>query len=261
MELRTYIEKWTQEDTGLSLDEKIEEGRKHLFDFDYPFFDEDYRPIFEKNFIKNFYTREIGFETEELFKLKLDTWLSINIGYYNKLFESEKMVYDPLLNTEMEIIRDKENARLVDDTRAGLSDTSSTGSENTSASGNTTDSRDNFNRDIKSDTPDQRLQLTTGTDGSGVIEYASEITENKDVGTTSSNATNQANTSVENKGKLASQEDYTRDEKENEQFTENRKGKIGQQSYSSLMMEYRQSLLRVEKIMFEEMNQLFMLVY
>nr|prf protein p11,lower collar [Bacillus phage phi29] len=84
MQLRTYIEMWSQGETGLSTAEKIEKGRPKLFDFNYPIFDESYRTIFETHFIRNFYMREIGFETEGLFKFHLETWLMINMPYFNK---------------------------------------------------------------------------------------------------------------------------------------------------------------------------------
>jgi hypothetical protein len=64
----------------------------------YPIFDTNYKAIFETHFIRNFYTREIGFETEGLFKFKLENWLSINMGYFNKMFESELLTFDPLIN-------------------------------------------------------------------------------------------------------------------------------------------------------------------
>jgi hypothetical protein len=46
-----------------------------------------------------------------------------------------------------------------------------------------------------------------------------------------------------------------------EDFIESKIGKVGSQSYSSMMNEYRTSLLRVENKIFKEMNELFMLVY
>ena len=46
-----------------------------------------------------------------------------------------------------------------------------------------------------------------------------------------------------------------------ETFHQVREGKVGSQSFAQLLMEYRRSLLRVEKQVFDEMNELFMLVY
>ena len=41
----------------------INEARPKLFDFDYPIFDENYRPVLETKICKHFYTREIGAES------------------------------------------------------------------------------------------------------------------------------------------------------------------------------------------------------
>src|SRR5699024_4304578 len=117
MELRNYIEKFSQYDENLTIDERIEIGREKLFDFDNPFFDENYRDQFERNFINELYMREIGFETEELFKMRLRNWLRKNMGYYNKLFESELLKYDPLSNSKMEVHHTKENDKEQTDLR------------------------------------------------------------------------------------------------------------------------------------------------
>jgi len=117
MELREYVEMWTQEENLLSHRERIEKGRKHLFDFPYPMFNENYRNVFETNFIRNFYMREIGFETEELFKFRLETWLIINMPYFNKLFESELLKYNPLTNTDLKINHNKSNDKTQNDNR------------------------------------------------------------------------------------------------------------------------------------------------
>jgi hypothetical protein len=66
MQLREYIEQATQDIEEMSIKDRIEAGRPKLFDFSYPIFDTNYKAIFETHFIRNFYTREIGFETEGL---------------------------------------------------------------------------------------------------------------------------------------------------------------------------------------------------
>src|SRR5699024_10011914 len=109
MQLRSYIERFSQFDEGLSLAEKIEIGRPKLFDFDYPIFDPSYKKTFETNFIRNFYFREIGFETEEMFKMRLETWLEINMPYWNEMFESQQIKYDPLTNTRIDTEYDRLN--------------------------------------------------------------------------------------------------------------------------------------------------------
>lgn len=107
MQLKTLIEQATQDIDDLSNSERIEQGREKLFDFDYPIFSNNYKARFEKNIIGEFYTREIGFETEGLFKFKLEHWLNKNMPYFNGLFESELIKYDPLTNTDIDTTYDR----------------------------------------------------------------------------------------------------------------------------------------------------------
>ena len=405
MQLSEYIEQATQEDPRLSMREKIEIGRQKLFDFEYPIFDEKYRHVFETHFIRNFFMREIGFETEGLFKFQLETWLNINMPYFNKLFESELFKYDPLTEVDYHVkynrVSDKTQNDIVDKTEntthsSTQNDTSltthresilnvengtSTNTENNSKNGNSNESLDGnvnengtltsnvdtdsiqntssngtskdktktetnvesngksnvdvgkFERDIKTDTPDSRLQISTEDDGKGVINYASSIEEqtNKDKTTTTSEekskttGTSETNGETENESETTTksnsqQNDNTTkststnndtnksfSESENinqngtstnrhqgdvdktirgesqsdingdgsllgnqkldskinnvEEYMEHRFGKVSSTSYAKIITEYRNALLRIEKDIFWEMNELFMLVY
>lgn len=288
MKLGTYIEMWSQYETGLTMAQKIEKGRPKLFDFQYPIFDESYRKVFETHFIRNFYMREIGFETEGLFKFNLETWLIINMPYFNKLFESELIKYDPLENTRLNTTANKKNDTERNDNRDTTGNVKSNGKSNTKTSdkantsgsskeegktsGSVTD--DNFNRKIDSDQPDSRLALTTN-DGKGTLEYASAIEENN-----TNNKRNTAGTSdVTGSAKSESTGSGTSDttttdtadsitnDKLNSQinnvedYIESRVGKSGAVSYAILVQDYRSALLRIEKRIFDEMQELFMLVY
>jgi hypothetical protein len=235
MQLKDYIEMWSQDD-DLSTRDRIEKGRTKLFDFDYPIFDPDYKSVFETHFIRKFYMREIGFETEGLFKFQLETWLLINMPYFNKIFESELIKFDPLVNSHMEATHTTTKDKDL--------------SQNTSSSGNITSNvtNDNFNRELYSDNPDSRLTLTAN-DGQGVISYASSITENNQNNT--SNSTNDSTVTGNNNSTIT----------ETEQYVQSRTGKVGVVSYSKMLNEYRNSLLRVENTIFKEMQELFMLIY
>jgi hypothetical protein len=196
--------------------------------------------------------REIGTETEGLFKFNLETWLSINMPYYNKLFESELMVFDPLTNTKEDTTIKKVN----DKTQSSTSTSNASGNATNKQNVDSTVTEDDFSRHLESTNPDSRLAITTN-DGKGVIEYASQIQENTDKNnrtsgtSTSSNSENTDQVSAEANGVINETEDYI----------QSKIGKIGDQSYSKMMNEYRQSLIRIERQIFQEMQELFMLVY
>lgn len=84
-----------------SIDEIIEDALPIIFSFDFPIFDEEYREVLETKILRHYYTREIGCETYGLWKLRLQTKLNEIMPYYNKLYESELLKYDPLRDVDM----------------------------------------------------------------------------------------------------------------------------------------------------------------
>jgi hypothetical protein len=263
MQLREYIEMWSQNET-LSTKDTIEKGRPKLFDFDYPIFDANYKKVFETHFIRKFYMREIGFETEGLFKFQLETWLSINMPYFNKLFESELLTFEPLNNTKLDVTKSKTNDVTKNDTRDSTQ-TSTTDGNNTNTSTQSVDgtlTEDNFDRQLDSNNPDTRLALTA-SDGVGVIEYASSIKENNENNSkTSSSDTTGNSTDITSVDSTATSNDtIVSTINETDDYIESRIGKIGSQSYSKMLEEYRSTFIRIENKIFNEMQELFMLVY
>jgi hypothetical protein len=251
MTISDCLDMWVGEQAS-SIKDKIELGRAKLFDFDYPIFDTNYKAILETHFIRKFYMREIGFETEGLFKFNLETWMIVNMPFFNKLFESESLTFDPLTNYKLDTTHNKK----ADRTSNNNSSTSGNSKSDNSQTATGTSKQDEFGRHLESDTPDNRLAITTA-DGKGVIQYASQIQENTDSNSKTSNSTTKVNSTDETSassnstGKLNEIEDYI----------ESKIGKVGDQSYASMLNEYRTSLLRIENKLFQEMQELFMLVY
>lgn len=293
MQLKTYIEQATQYLPTLSIQEKIEVGRAELFDFPYPIFDKSYKRILETNIIRKFYFREIGFETEQMFKFHLESFMQLNMPYFNRLFETELLDYDPLINSEMKLThtrkKDKGQKDITDSTRDREGLTLNTGSGEGSANSNAysknlgtnqtkeLNENDDFERNVRTDTPDKRLQIATGSKGTGVIEYASDIQEDvkKDVenkarrvetSDTNNQSGSQADKSsyqgkVDDKSNIKSNEKLDSEIKELEDFVQNRVGKIGTDTYSEMIEKYRNSFIRVENMIHREMSDLFMMIY
>lgn len=83
-----------------SIDEIVTKAAPKIFDFDFPIFDADYRLPLEKKILKHFYTREISEETVGLWKLRLEDRLNLIMPYYNKLYESELLEFNPLYDAD-----------------------------------------------------------------------------------------------------------------------------------------------------------------
>lgn len=73
----------------------------------YPIFDEKYREILNQKIIDHFYYYEIGAETPDRFNRYLSTKMQEIMPYYNKLYETETMKFDPL-TTELYVMSELE---------------------------------------------------------------------------------------------------------------------------------------------------------
>ena len=91
-----------KESQGINkVEEIIEKARPLLFDFEYPIFDTEYKKTLETKILKHYYTREIGEETVGLWKLRLNSLMNEIMPYYNKLYESELIKFDPFMTHKM----------------------------------------------------------------------------------------------------------------------------------------------------------------
>lgn len=132
-------------------------------------------------FLNRFFDREIGFETERKFRMKLKSVLNTKSDYYSQKFSISfnnflkenvdlKKVYERGRNTNVNTVNEA----------TGIGDSTNT-SDDTRTNDVTRNTGDkNFTRDIVENTPDERLNLTSNSaDGSGVINKASQIQEHK----------------------------------------------------------------------------------
>ena len=84
-----------------SINQIITDAMPKVFDFEFPIFDETYRPVLERKILKHYYTREIGMETVGMWKHFLDMRLNEIMPYYNKLYESELLQFNPLYDVDL----------------------------------------------------------------------------------------------------------------------------------------------------------------
>lgn len=93
------------------IDEIVEKARPKIFDFPYPIFDEEYRPVLERKILKHFYTREICAETVGLWKLWLNSRMNEIMPYYNQLYNSELIKFDPMTDVNVKSVDDNKNVK------------------------------------------------------------------------------------------------------------------------------------------------------
>lgn len=84
-----------------SIDTIINQSMDKIFDFNYPIYDENYRRVLQAKILKHYYTREIGAETVGLWKLFLNRRMNEIMPYYNKLYQSELLNFNPLYDIDL----------------------------------------------------------------------------------------------------------------------------------------------------------------
>lgn len=278
-EVRTICESYSglTASVGYSQIEKvIEKSKEKIFDFDFPIFDESYRSVIETKILKHFYTREIGLETVGLWKLKLNVKMNEIMPYYNQLYKSALLEFNPLY--DVDVTRKHEGANTGDKNSvetngetSGVSEAysdnentekSSKGTNNGSVS-NTSENNTNH-LDKYSDTPQGSVSdLTNGT----YLTNAREITDNESSKTDSKSSNDsQLNENEVRKNNRESKRTVNRnltgEKKESlkntEQYLETVKGKQGTESYSKLLQEYRETFINIDMLVIGELSDLFM---
>lgn len=245
----------------------IQNAIPHIFNFDFPIFDESYRNILETKIIKHYYTREIGLETYGLWKLKLDTKLNEIMPYYNQLYKSATLDFNPLWDTNYTRQNLRDNSINTGTETSGnteYSDNTNSHTENsTTLEDNTNNSQsvDGNKWDYFSDTPQGGV---TGIENRNYLTNARNNTDNTTTTNNESrNSTTSGNGTTNNMTTGNSSNNQTSNSKTitTDQFIEQIQGKTGGGSFSSLINEYRTTLLNIDMQIIDELSELFMLIY
>lgn len=222
-----------------------------IFDFDFPIWDEQYRSVLCSKILKHYYTREIGLETVGLWKLKLDTKMNEIMPYYNELYETTTMKYNPLYDADYyRTTNGKEHGSSNHDEAIGRHSTNSNGE---TYSEDTTNEGENHSKNRFSDTPQG------GLIGIENDEYLTNATLEDSEGSNTGNRTGSRNgsgNSDENSTRAGSDAfATTRD------YVEHVAGKFPGRSYAKNIREYRDNLLNIDMMVIDELKDLFMLIW
>lgn len=273
----------------------IANSRENIFDFDYPIFDENYRATLETKILKHYYTREIGLETVGLWKHFLDMRMNEIMPYYNKLYESELLEFDPF--SDVDYTREG--------SRSGSEDTSETGGRVDTMTGTITDQGTNSNAmtgtvadqeggtqgrsgsnapknsrwDLYSDTPQggvagiEAAEASVGsnaylTNARHIIDDGTGSSENETTtfGKTDTRTYNTNNNGTDNNTRTYNTTNNGTDSKtgnttsEGEYF-ESIQGKMGNKTYMKLLEELRETFLNIDTMIIEDLSDLFLNIY
>lgn len=233
----------------------IERSREKIFNFQYPIFNETYRPVLETKILRHFYTREIGLETYGLWHLKLRSKMEEIMPYYNKLYVSES--YEKLPIEDVDFYEDLMGNKAGNENVSGSNQNAASGNVMEAANDDhTTTENGSYNKhDLERyhDTPQGRLNDLTNS------EYLTSMTQNDGSGTHSdtrnvAGTNNRTTNSTENSSGLYDRE-TSRTSVESE--TKHVHGKMHSESYNKLMADYRKNLLNIDMLIINELEELF----
>ena len=255
-----------------SRDEIVAHAQPKLFNFDYPLYDSNLKETFEKDFIRHFYTREIGSESIALFKLRLQDYLYLNHEKWQRLYQNVDEDINPFTNIDIKTIRDiNEEEKTNRDREQQDEETDSrTGSDNeqmTTTQDNTVNSHaDDFTRNLEQTPPDERLTITA-QDGVGLIDYASNIQENKNVNDANQTSTTEGTRTNVRDNEQSGERNKNVNELENQKraleqlYNERKVGKTWNKSFVEVYNEYVNHFQGLHKMMFKDMEKLFLGVF
>lgn len=280
----------------LGVNDVINTALPKVFNFDFPIFDEAYRPILEKKILKHYYTREIGLETVGLWKLFLDTKLNEIMPFYNQLYKSELIEFNPMY--DVDLTRDhnlkREETTKQDATEKGTTEKTGNIDDNTH-----TETNDNQNTestvdlqnttgstskeqlgatkthyDKYSDTPQgslQNVQNDTYLTNARIINDTDSQTGETTIsgndtskGTTTANSTTDGTNDTERNISTNDSEEKSVSQNLNknlnsiDDYIEHVKGKNGGVSFSAMLNEFRTTFLNIDMQIIEELSDLFM---
>jgi hypothetical protein len=147
-----------EESKGVNdIDTIINNSWDQIFTTNVTFFDPAYKSVLCKKILKHYYLREICSETVGIWKLWMNEKLEMIMPYYNQMYESQLLVFDPLKDVNVTRTYNKETD----------------GTENTT--GTSEGTSNNTNRDLYSDTPQGAI---TGLENENYLTNARKVTDN-----------------------------------------------------------------------------------
>lgn len=224
-----------------NVDSILDKCWNKVFNFDFPIFDENYRQVLCRKILKHYYTREIAHETAGRWKLALNAKLNEIMPYYNQLYKSELLEFNPFY--DVDLTRSREGSGTSNKT-SNNTETNSGISKNVS-SGMGTSNTDTLNR--FSDTP----QNSMDTQGIGDSVPLTTVTKVNEDNTTTNENTDTITRNDNRTGSGAENINST------DKYIETVKGKQGTENYSSLLKKFRETFLNIDMMIIEDCSDCF----
>ena len=226
----------------------------------YPIFDNNYRDELNRKIINHYFYREIAFETPGLFKRFLNRKMDEIMPYYNQLYESTLLKFEPLVNLDI-IGKTKDvfdRSTRVDESTDSEAKNSSESLDSAAVLGKS--DNESFShtksRALVSQTPQMQL--------AGHEDYASNITDSTSDSKSKTNAktstdTNSRSTTHSHSDNISDTTTDTADRYLDKAKSQQR-GLSGI-TYSRALQQYRETFLNIDMDVIGELSELFIGLY
>lgn len=231
-----------------SVDEILSKSWNKIFTTNCTFFEESYRATLCQKILKHYYTREIGAETAGLWQLWMNTKLEEIMPYYNQLYNSEKLKFEPLEDVDVK----REHHRGTAGTGNTVVDATATTKRDdvTNQGQDSTSHTEGVSYDLFQDTPQGSLKTLNDET---YLTNAHKVTDDSTTdGTVNTNTT--LNSDINQKNDSTTDNTYS--EKEN--YDEHVKGKQGSGTFSEMLQKYRETFLNIDLMVIEEFEECFL---
>lgn len=260
---------------------------------DYPIFDENYRGVLNQKILEHYYFREIGFETASLFKFYLNRTMNEIMPYYNQLYKSELLEFNPFYNVDQVTTADRllsGNRQELGNTKNGgettttqdLTNTNSTTSQGNASSNtvnhdieNSTMNQTHNQKDVFSDTPQGLLRI--GNISNEIYASTADFeedetnrTDNRENTNHNDNVSSSTETvlsdgkqqgSITNSQNTSTDTSHSAHHNDTENYLNHVIGKSPGETYSEMLLKYRDTFLNIDMMVIEELKDLFMNVF
>ena len=256
---------------------------------DYPIFDENYREVLNTKIINHYFFREIGMETAELFKRYLNTTMNEIMPYYNQLYKSELLEFNPFYNVDKTITSDKNNNHVSDfignvtgknqqTTDSENNQINNSKQQTTTAANSVGESVGNStttdkNKNVASDTPQGFLSINSIDNNTyattAEMSNAESVNNTKATSNNSENGMTDQTTADETKATANSESNATTEtdtankttSNDFENYVNHVVGKSEGETYSEMLIKFRETFLNIDMMIIDELKTCFMMIY
>ena len=269
---------------------KIDHATGEIFDFDYPFYgltEEEQivnKKSFEKLFLKHYLMREIGFETYELWQIKLDSKLNLIMPRYIELYKTTLFELDldnpyHLITTHDQESTDKgninasgnsvdDNTLETDTTGTNEGNTNNTRTNNLTTTDNATESSSSSSDKLSSDFPNSSFtngDYATGREQTEQSASGKNDNTRHETGTVTDQYNEKYSNTLNGTEKSNNNRNYSdltnRDFAGTLDYLHEVKGRTSNKEILDTVEKWRKLIVNINEMIIKELADLFMMLY